>query len=500
MESQTKFNERAGNRSYLWLMLAMIIFIFSNGRWAFAVAAWVGPVLLLRFVRLQKPLIGYVVSVLVLMITTSISWLGVMSLPLPIFILSNLIGGLFLALPYLADRLAVRRLQGFVSTLLFPVAMTSLAYVMSFIPDRGTWGEIVYTQYGILPLMQLSSITGIYGITFLIFWFASTVNYCWENDFAPHKIKKAAGIYLCVLLAVFLYGGARLVFIKPTETNVRVAAITTPSDIRGRATGWITSGQSPFHLQESLALLESQTADTVRSGAKIVAWQEYGDLISTADRDAFITHARKIAADHKIYLLISMAVMDMTGTEKGENVSIFIDPAGNIQWKYLKSYLVPGIEKPYFKEGDKIIPVLRTPYGKMASVICFDFDFPAYVRSAGRDISLFLVPSFDWKEITPLHSHMAVFRAVENGFSVVRPVGEGFSIAVDSCGRVIASQNYATSKERVMLADVPVQSVFTIYSVIGDLFAWLCVIGLIILIVTAVIRRKQKSSNTKEAV
>jgi len=51
-----------------------------------------------------------------------------------------------------------------------------------------------------------------------------------------------------------------------------------------------------------------------------------------------------------------------------------------------------------------------------------------------------------------------------------------------------------------MLADVPVQSVFTIYSVIGDLFAWLCVIGLIILIVTAVIRRKQKSSNTKEAV
>ncbi len=92
------------------------------------------------------------------------------------------------------------------------------------------------------------------------------------------------------------------------------------------------------------------------------AWQEYGILISTADRDAFITHARKIAADHKIYLLISMAVMDMTGTEKGENVSIFIDPAGNIQWKYLKSYLVPGIEKPYFKEGDKIIPVLRTPF------------------------------------------------------------------------------------------------------------------------------------------
>ncbi len=56
---------------------------------------------------------------------------------------------------------------------------------------------------------------------------------------------------------------------------------------------------------------------------------------------------------------------------------------------------------------------------------------------------------------------------------------------MDSCGRVIASQNYATSKERMMLADVPVKSVFTIYSVIGDLYAWLCMIGLILLVVTA---------------
>jgi apolipoprotein N-acyltransferase len=62
-------------------------------------------------------------------------------------------------------------------------------------------------------------------------------------------------------------------------------------------------------------------------------------------------------------------------------------------------------------------------------------------------------------------------------------------MAADYCGRVIAEQYYATSKERVMLAEVPVKSVFTIYSVTGDLFAWLCITGLIILIAVAMIRR-----------
>ena len=190
-------------------------------------------------------------------------------------------------------------------------------------------------------------------------------------------------------------------------------------------------------------------------------------------------------------MLLTAGILDKDNLEKGENVSILIDPEGIIKWKYLKSYLVPMVEEPYFKKGDKEIPAEETPYGKIASVICFDNDHPRYIRSADNDVGLFLVPSFDGTTLTPVHSRMAVFRAIENGFSILKPTGRGLSIAADFCGRVIAKQNYFTSPKRVMLADVPVQSVFTLYSVIGNAFAWACIIGLIVLIGMTVIAHKQ---------
>jgi apolipoprotein N-acyltransferase len=336
--------------------------------------------------------------------------------------------------------------------------------------------------------MQLVSITGIWGIVFLIAWFASIINDCWEKGFAFNRIKKTCAIYLCVLAAVFCYGGARLLFIQPAET-VRVAALTTPSHASGRIMGDVP-GKSPFNLPESLAILKLQTEKAADAGAKIVAWQEYADLISDEDIDAYIKHGQKIADDENIYLLMSAGILDEDHKEKGENASILIDPEGNIKWKYLKSYLVPMVEEPYFKKGDKEIPAEDTPYGKIASVICFDNDHPGYIRSAEDGVGLFLVPAFDGKTLTPVHSRMAVFRGIENGFSILKPTGRGLSIAADYCGRVIAKQNYFTSKKRIMLADIPIQSVFTIYSVIGNTFAWLCIIGLFVLTGMIVFRRK----------
>jgi apolipoprotein N-acyltransferase len=293
-----------------------------------------------------------------------------------------------------------------------------------------------------------------------------------------------------VLAAVLAYGGARLTFIKSDET-VRVASVTSPPSAMARIMGEIP-GQSPFNLQESLAVLEKKTVKAADAGAKIIAWQEYADLISDEDIDVYVKRGQKIADREDVYLLLTAGILDEGREDKGENVSILIDPQGNIKWKYLKSYLVPMVEEPYFKKGDKEIPTEETPYGKIASVICFDNDHPRYIRSADDDVGLLLVPSFDGKTLTPVHSRMAVFRAIENGFSILKPTGRGLSIAADFCGRVIAKQNYFTSQKRVMLADVPVQSVFTLYSVIGNAFAWLCIIGLGVLILMSVTTHKQR--------
>lgn len=100
------------------------------------------------------------------------------------------------------------------------------------------------------------------------------------------------------------------------------------------------------------------------------------------------------------------------------------------------------------------------------------------IRQAGQaGVSLLHIPSSDGREITPIHGHMAVFRALENGLSVVRQTDSGLSIAADPYGRVLAQLNHFAATDRTMVAQVPVDQVPTAYARGGYLFGWLMLIG-----------------------
>ncbi|HYX50673.1 MAG TPA: hypothetical protein VE843_13070, partial [Ktedonobacteraceae bacterium] len=168
--------------SYLWLAIATVLFVFTSVRWAIPLAAWLAPLFLLRFVRTQRPLTGLLLAWLVRFSVAAVVLQGVILYPAIVYyILVVLLTGLTM-LPYLADRLLTPRLGGFVATLVFPLAYTTIEYLGSFGPF-GTINSIANTQYGNLPLMQLVSVTGIWGITFLITWFAAVVNWAWERGF-----------------------------------------------------------------------------------------------------------------------------------------------------------------------------------------------------------------------------------------------------------------------------------------------------------------------------
>jgi len=74
---------------------------------------------------------------------------------------------------------------------------------------------------------------------------------------------------------------------------------------------------------------------------------------------------------------------------------------------------------------------------------------------------------------------MVVFRAVENGVCMLRAARWGLSSAVDPLGRTLATMDDSLAAQKAMVAQLPTAGVSTIYSRIGDLFAWLCVAGLL---------------------
>lgn len=134
-------------------------------------------------------------------------------------------------------------------------------------------------------------------------------------------------------------------------------------------------------------------------------------------------------------------------------------------------------------DSNGILPVTDTDFGKISSVICYDMDFTGLISKAGKsNIDIMLVSAWDWEAIDPLHTWMAIFRAIENGFSIVRQTGEGLSIAVDYQGRTISFMDHFSSNNHTMVAQIPIKGVKTIYSIIGDLFAWMCIVLLIVFI------------------
>jgi apolipoprotein N-acyltransferase len=144
-----------------------------------------------------------------------------------------------------------------------------------------------------------------------------------------------------------------------------------------------------------------------------------------------------------------------------------------------------------YTPGDGRMPTVNTEYGRLGNVICFDADFPDLMRQGGRGgVDVMLVPSSDWPGFGRVHTQKAILRAVENGYAVVRQDALGYAQVVDHQGRSLATADFFTADQQTMIANVPVQGSRTMYATVGDLFAWLCLAGLVLLVVIAVTRNR----------
>ncbi len=471
-------------RNALLFLAATTVLSFANGRWSFALAAWLAPALLLAFMRdAKRPfLAGW--------IATSVAcyfwWSGIFPLRGVAYAAAAIVFGLIALLPYLADRAIARRIPGLLGTLVFPSAVVMLETLTMLFSPFGSWGSFAYTQYRVLPLVQLVSITGLAGLTFLIAWFASIANLRTRPGFV---------VYACVLAAVLTFGFVRLQSPEARET-VRIAAITPriPTyTVRGDAVNapiyavlqsvrrqqpLTESAWAAFRMRASAVereLLSASEAE-LRRGAKIIVWSEGAAIVERGEEAGLVKRAAELARRARAAIAVSFLTVDARGSSTFENKTVLVDARGSTVWTYHKAHPVPGMEACI--PGDGRLPVVQTPYGRLATAICFDMDFPRLIRQARADIML--VPSDDWREIAPRHSQMAAFRAVEQGFALVRPASNGLSLAVDRFGRVQASQDYF-SGARVMHARVPRQGARTVYSRIGDVVPACAALVLVVL-------------------
>lgn len=490
LEAATEKSPAAFTRSWIPLVIALVLLPFANGTNAIALAAWLAPLFLLRFTRTQRIMVSVPLVLAVQVVTLAFQYRGMVPFPTPVYAVVMVFYGLCFTLPYLGDRLLTRRLSVFSGTLVFPLISTSVEYLLSLGPF-GSWFSTAYSQYGNLALLQLLSVTGLWGVTFLIGWTAAAGNALWEEWTIARRVPPVAMTCALLVIITLLAGGARLALFPPAGKTIRVATLSginsalhpDPKVIGRFFQHQPLTPEEIATIRKNAAAIDddllNRSEREAKAGARIIFWGEANAPVLKENENDLIRRGEVLAKANGIYLGMVLASWHLKTTPPLENKIVLIQSDGTPAWEFLKAHPVPGGEAAISIRGDGKLRALDTPYGRLSSAICFDADFPQLLRQAGRlGTDLLLDPSNDWKAIDPWHTRMASFRAIEEGFNLVRHTSQGLSAAFDYQGRQLASMDHYLTTDRVLVAQVPTQGTRTLYALLGDWFAWICLLGL----------------------
>ncbi|NJD58281.1 MAG: hypothetical protein FIA98_02650, partial [Anaerolineae bacterium] len=264
------------------------------------------------------------------------------TMTIPARIISGSIFGLLYTIPFLLDRVLVGRFQGFASTLVFPIIRAAFEFLTLWPNPLGTYGSLAYSQFSSVYLTQLTSITGLWGVTFLISWFASTVNWVWEEAMVWQRIRRGLAIFTSVILIVLLYGMIRLTYFQPQPGTVRVHGIDQADYTRyeWETEIWPLSKTDPQAFRVMMTpVYERYLQGTIReaqAGAQIVVWPEIAIEGFREDLDAVLVQAQDIARQEGIYLAVGLNVISPNSGSEGENRLAIIDPRGEVVVNQLK--------------------------------------------------------------------------------------------------------------------------------------------------------------------
>jgi apolipoprotein N-acyltransferase len=347
--------------------------------------------------------------------------------------------------------------------------------IRSFIPVMGTWGFVAYPLYAQAWLLQPVSIFGIYGMNLLILLVNYTLGLLllsWLNRRARLGIRPVSPTSRLVrrwllIASVTLLGWASvslsLLAAAPVENSpsVRVAALHYDA---GRPRG------------QGLDKFVELTYTAAAQGAQIIVWPEMAvDFDPQVEQPALF---RSLANDTGAYLVIGYFVRLSETTHRNE--ATVVSPAGDFLGVFGKDH--PVVFNGEHGTSLGVYPVYHTPYGKLATIICYDLNFTDTTRHMARGgAQIIAVPSLDAPEIADKHYTHLVFRAIENRTAMIKSDSSGSDSAIiDSYGRILAKAVTPEGGETVLVTDIHPGSGAAPAVLLGDWVGWLCLVGMVL--------------------
>jgi predicted amidohydrolase len=136
--------------------------------------------------------------------------------------------------------------------------------------------------------------------------------------------------------------------------------------------------------------------ELTNSGYVFTSVSEVQERSTTLDGE-IIAQWKDIAHKHDVVIVAGLA---LSVESRLYNASVIIDKSGLLGW-YAKAHLF-GEEHQFFKSGEKPPLVVNTAHGRIATMVCYDVEFPEWVRLAMLDRAVLLAVPTNWPNLGQL--------------------------------------------------------------------------------------------------
>lgn len=384
----------------------------------------------------------------------------------------------------LSSRLLPQR-TGWLGYIAIAAAWTVLQYVRTLGAYAFIWGNLAHSQANNLVVAQLASITGIWGIEFLV----CLVNLTLAGVIVPYSDKRryAAGVIVgLILVGVCIFGYTSL---HRTESrgSARVAIIqgNMKNDFH----------PVPNYTDRAYSIYSTMSLQAAGKDPSIIIWPETALPVNIMN-PGWGRLLESLAGQAKTDLLVGGYDPSTDPSKFGSyNALHLYNREGRKAGVYRKVQLVPFGEfvplrkqlpflKDYGIRPDDVLPakehaLLNPSIGKIGVSICFESLFPEIARSETRRgaNALVVVTNDAWFQHTTAarqHEMMARLRAIENRRYVLRAAGTGISAIIDPCGRTQCE--LGMFRRGVVSGEVSPRQDLTIYTRFGPYFAYACMV------------------------
>jgi apolipoprotein N-acyltransferase len=423
----------------------------------------------------------------------------------------------------------------------FPAVWVLLEYLrshMSFLSFP--WGILGYSQYTFLPVAEISSFTGVYGVSFIIvavntifteiiysyFMVSQDKAMKSQNVLFRMKEKLTVSILTVTTIIVLLFIGTAITSVSYSKdpSNMKIALIQ--GDVYSFKTNDVTLKNAILEKYKTLSM------KAANERPELIAWPSSSVPGRIPYDLSLVRWLSTIAKKSESFLLIGAAGYDKLVREKNKrrgtaNSAFLFAPYGKIIGRYDKMKLLPFDEylplRKYVQwpswlvssdfidsEVGKEMTIFDVNNRKFGVLICWENLFPDLTRQFALKGADFMVNMTNeaFTKIPSAHYQMlamSVFRAIENNMYVLRSSTTGVSCIIDPQGRITKrvqdSQQRDVNIDGLIVGDIQVSSERTFYTKYGDWFVYALFISMLticlLLIVVNTFRCVTKNNHEK---